>query len=207
MMIEECRGIHPCIVSPNHLRGAFTLIIIFFLFNGCKPSTQKKVPATDIENLTIAQFPQAWEGKWKGTLVISKPNGDTTLVPMQLHILPMDTVGKWDYKIIYGKESTGTRPYELHTVDASKGHYLIDEKNSILLDAYYLGDTFYSRFSVGKFLLSTRTSLLGDQLVYEIISGNKEPINSTGGVSDEIPEVESFAIAVQQKALLSRFVE
>jgi len=182
----------------------FPLIVIILLSTGCKQSEEKVQVDSDAIAKQKQEFPKDWEGQWKGTLIISKPNGDTTQIPMQLHILPKATAGKWDYKIIYGNKTTGTRPYELHTIDASKGHYQIDEKNSIILDAYYIGNTLYSRFDVGTSLLSTRLSKQGELINYEIISGRKKPINTTGGTSDDIPEVGSYNIVVQQKALLSR---
>jgi len=176
------------------------LICSTCLILSCK---QPHGDSTFIESQQEIDFPHDWEGKWYGTLVISKLNGDTTQVPMQLHILPQDSSWYWDYVIVYGNSKTGTRNYELLPVEGSKGHYRIDEKNSIILDAYYIGNTLYSRFSVEKSLISTRTALTGNKLHYEILSGRKNSISTTGG-KDDIPEVNSYEFVVQQKAVLER---
>lgn len=126
-------------------------------------------------------------------------------VPMQLYYAENDTLNDgWDWHIIYGADvEAGRRAYTLHTRDAAKGHYVIDEHNGIILDAHLLGGTLYSRFVVAGNLLTTMTRKQGNQIIFEIISGKQEPTNITGNI-DDIPEVQSFNINVQQRAVLSR---
>ena len=153
-------------------------------------------------------FPESWTGKWGGTLEIYNAKGLARELPMQLHILPIDSTNRYSWGIIYGEDvEKGLRDYELMPVDTSMGHYQVDEKNGIILDAFLLGDKLFERFEVMGSLLLTTTELRGDQLHWEIISGSLEPILTTGGgehEGEEIPPVNGYSIVVLQRAVLSR---
>lgn len=180
----------------------FTIISsIILIFCTCQSTPDTPTLPTESSD----NFPEDWLGTWAGTLVISKPGGDTMQVPMQLYYAENDTLRDgWDWHIIYGANvEAGRRAYTLHTRDAPKGHYAIDEHNGIILDAHLLGGTLYSRFAVADNLLTTMTRKQGNQMIFEIISGKQAPANTTGNI-DDIPEVQSFNIHVQQRAVLSR---
>ena len=151
-------------------------------------------------------FPQNWEGKWTGELSIYNAKGLTQSIPMELHILPIDSSENYTWTIIYGADkAAGARPYEIKVVDAEKGHYVVDEHNSILLDAYLIGGKLFERFSVmGNMLLAT-TEVRDGIMYYEIISGSEKSIRTTGAEEvdgQEIPAVGSFPIVVRQYAEL-----
>lgn len=153
-------------------------------------------------------FPQAWEGIWKGDLAIYNAKGLAQKIPMELHILPIDSSDNYTWKIIYGEDKVaGLRPYELKVVDAQKGHYVVDEQNSIALDAFLLGGKLFERFSVmGSMLLAT-TEVRDSVMYYEIISGSETPLHTTGDTvidEEEIPAVGAFPIVVRQYATLKR---
>lgn len=187
----------------KHIIFLFSFSIM--LWQACVPVV-KNLPSDSTTTAPAnSQFPESWLGTWAGTLIISKPNGDTIQVPMQLHYATNDTLDKgWDWHIIYGKDiEKGRRAYTLHEKNADMGHYVIDEHNGIILDCYLLGNTLYSRFAVADNLLTTMTRKTADLIIFEIISGKQTPVNSTGNI-DDIPEVSSYNINVQQKAVLSR---
>ena len=154
--------------------------------------------------LALAQsFPADWEGTWEGDLKIFQANQEVQRVNMALQIEPIsDSV--WTWVIQYGPEETGRRDYQLLRVNQATGHYAIDEKNGILLDAYYQAGTLYSRFSVMKGLLTSRIQWVDGTLSYEIISGPLEPVAETGGTSEEVPPVQSYGIPTLQRAILTR---
>lgn len=153
-------------------------------------------------------FPHTWQGIWQGELNIYQASGATQSIPMELHILPLENSDRFSWAIIYGEDKeAGKRPYELMVVDAEKGHYAIDEKNSIILDSYLIHDTFISRFEVQNNLLSTKVRKEGDRLIFEIAAGKGTSIRNSGGLTvkkEVIPEVQSFPIGVIQRAVLSR---
>lgn len=157
-------------------------------------------------------FPATWAGKWSGTLEIFAPQGLVQSLPMQLHILPQDTTDRYTWSIIYGEDlEKGLRAYELVPVDTAIGHYQVDEKNGIILDAFLLGGKLFERFEVMGSLLLTMTELRGEALHWEIISGSLEPIQTTGGIEAEpgneeeaIPPVNGYSIKVLQRAILTK---
>ena len=168
------------------------------------------INAQDTTSLTDAAsgFPQTWAGQWAGDLEIFTPNGLSQTVPMELHILPIDGTTNYTWTIIYGADKeAGKRPYELQPVDPEKGIYLIDEKNSIKMEAYYYSGKLYSRFEVMGNLLLIAVEKQGEELIYDIISGKLEPVSLTGKEvveGEEIPEVKTYPIGVRQRAVLNK---
>lgn len=155
-----------------------------------------------------ADFPYGWVGIWKGELEIHKAEGLQQSLPMQLHILPTDTTGRYSWLIIYGPDDPANRRnYLLETIDKDNGHYQIDEQNSIALDAYFINNKLFSRFSVMGNLLLSSYELQNDELVFEIVSGSLTPASQTGDVTvdgNEIPPVDAFPVGVVQRAVLRR---
>ena len=153
-------------------------------------------------------FPASWQGEWAGTLEIFTAAGKVQELPMELHILPADAPGKYSYAIVYGEDkTTGLRPYELVTLDDEKGFYLIDEKNSIRMEAYLLGGKLYQWFEVQGTLIFSTTELAGDELIWELVSGQANPASVPGGgdfEGEEIPPVKTFPVNVLQKAKLRK---
>ena len=90
----------------------------------------------DSHSLINYVFPDDWLGNWLGDLRIYNSQGLKQTIPMSLELSKTDTIGKFNWAIIYGQDSTAQkRDYQLIEIDSSKGHYLIDEKNGIFLDA------------------------------------------------------------------------
>jgi hypothetical protein len=154
-------------------------------------------------------FPASWAGDWKGQLEIFTATGKVQELPMELHIHPLDTVPEaYTFQIVYGEDKvTGNRPYELVTVDAAKGLYLMDEKNSIKMEAYYVNGKLIQWFEVEGTLLYTTTELVGDALHWEIVSGSSTPASTTGNQQvggEEVPPVKTYPVGAMQRAVLRR---
>lgn len=160
---------------------------------------------------TIAQngpynFPITWIGEWTGELVIFSSTGEQQRTQMNLNIQPIDTSDHYTWEIIYG-EGADQRPYELITIDAQKGHYQVDEKNSIVLDLYHFAGKLCSRFEVMGNLLSITYEKIGNEIIFEVLSGKEDAPVITGGEKiggNEIPKVASYPIAVRQIARLTK---
>lgn len=150
-------------------------------------------------------FPQSWEGIWKGDLQIYNNQGLATTLPMEIHILP-DTANTWKWKIVYAPKDKpkDERPYTLRVIDASKGHYVTDENNSIVLDAYYIGGTFWSWFEVEGTRLLVMERLEGKNLIMEIVFSGAKALNVTGGKDEDTPPASSFEVKGAHKAILKR---
>lgn len=154
------------------------------------------------------EFPAAWSGEWEGELSIYRGPQKVDSLPMELHILPIDTLDRYSWTIIYGEDKVkGRRSYSLMVIDAETGHYAIDEHNSIILDAYLNAGKFYSCFSIDKSMVVSITELVGDSLTYEFLSGNLDPVRVSGDTvhqGDTIPAVSSYAVPMRHLAILRR---
>lgn len=151
------------------------------------------------------QFPRDWEGIWKGYLNIHSAQGLLTQMPMELHILPKDSV-RWTWKIVYAPKNKDKdiRNYELIIKDKKNNHYAIDEKDGIVLDAFFTGGTFISKFEVQGAMITSMEHFEGEDLVMELIASDSKAINHTGGKGDEIPPVSSYRINSYHKAKLKK---
>lgn len=153
-------------------------------------------------------FPKSWEGNYKGELQIFGVDSARIKLPMKLDILQKsDSV--YQFKISYdfkGKEDI--RDYELKIVDAKSGKYVIDEKNTIVIEAYYKMGILTSFFEVmDSYIISTYTKM-NDDLIFEIISADGKNPKSSGNAkfeSEDIPEVKSYLVNGRQKAVLIKY--
>jgi hypothetical protein len=154
-------------------------------------------------------FPDSWAGIWKGKLEIYTAAGKVQELPMALEILPTDSSGTYHWRIIYGEDrETGLRDYLLKTLNADLGLYLLDEQNSIEIEAYYIGGKLFQQFAVANSLLFCTNELIGeDTLIWEIIVSPRQILRTTGGASEEnpeFPEVDVFQLQTCQRALLKK---
>lgn len=149
------------------------------------------------------KFPEEWVGEWEGTLNLYNAKGKFMEVYTGLHILPLGE-GRYSWTIIYGEgEKRDERKYEIYAQDSAKGHFRTDEKNTIVLDDFLIGNTLYSRFEVMGNLLLTAYRKDGEKITFEVVSGKIAPIETTGG-QDSIPAVNSYGISTMQRAVLHR---
>ncbi|MEL6636356.1 MAG: hypothetical protein AAFW73_02950 [Bacteroidota bacterium] len=155
-------------------------------------------------------FPESWVGVWTGELTISGPQGPVQQLPMELHILPLDTVDRFSWTIIYGEDKeAGARKYQLQVIDRAKGLYAVDELNSIVLESYYRPNKLFSRYLVGEIMILITNEVRGDTMTFEVIAGGSEPVSITGDTTlvvdgESIPEVRTYPIGATQKATLTR---
>ena len=149
-------------------------------------------------------FPESWVGEWKGELHIYNVEGLAQKINMEVHIGPTETDDRWKWTLIYELDTVrDERKYELVTVDAEKGHYQIDEKNSIVLDAFLFDNTLSSRFSVGKSLLIVNYSLEAGQLRFEIFAGRTDNTEETGKEIEDGGPIFSYKLQGMHRAKLS----
>lgn len=142
-----------------------------------------------------------------GELEIFNSKGLTQKLPMELHILPIDTSDNYSWTIIYGEDKVaGKRDYEIVPVHPEYGLYQVDEKNSIVIEGNLIGNAFYQRFEVmNTMLLSVVERISEDKLSWSIISGGAKEVSTTGGETidnEEIPPVSAYSVLSVQKAIL-----
>lgn len=171
---------------PFHL-----LIILTQLFSLAAPQTQQP------------EFPREWMGKWKGQMTWYQGKQQQQQVAMQLHIQATDSVDQYSWRIIYG-EGKDNRPYTLKAFDKKKGHWLVDEHNSIVLDLFQIGPKLTGSFTVDGNTIVNNYSLAGDSLLVEFYNIQEKPIAITGGRDSTIPKIKSYGMRSYQRAILKK---
>jgi len=148
---------------------------------------------------------EPWLGEFAGILTMYSTTKAPSTIPMSIKNFATDTLGTYGWFLIYGEdEKSGTRSYYLKEVDAAKGHYVVDEKNSILLDSYLIGNKLISNFEVeGVSITSIYTLLDKDTISFEIIAGKSDNPNITGG-QDEISTVTVNSVSGYHYGKLKR---
>ena len=181
----------------------FLIITLLFLTN-CKST---KITSFKGENIKIENFPKDWIGNYKGNLQIYSVDSIAMNLEMKLNITKKtDSVYNWTINYNFkGKEDI--RAYELQILDIKKGHYIIDEKNSIKIDAFYRNKIFTSFFKVmNSFIVATYTKE-NDRIIFEIISATDKKTSITGNTKhndEDIPEVITYFVNGRQKAILEK---
>jgi hypothetical protein len=107
---------------------------------------------------SAAGLPDSWTGNWKGPCEITGSNPYAGAeVQAKLSIKKAGYL-EWAYHLEYVMSANGAgsgevRPYVLRHVSGS--HYVLDERNGILLDHYLEGNKLFSSFSVGGNVIFT----------------------------------------------------
>lgn len=171
--------------------------ICFLLVSTIVLLTIRQVPAQSI--------PVKITGNYRGELMIRTSSGQIQTTAMQLEIGLLEK-GTFSWNILYGSGGEDVRKYILKPADTATGSYIIDEQNSILLDAWWDGSTLSSIFDVQGSLLLVTYTFQENSVLFEIIVTQTSRGKITGGQpgSEEIPPVTSYPVSVRQTATLYR---
>lgn len=148
------------------------------------------------------EFPKSWEGKWRGELNIydSKSVKPVMNLQMELEIKPV-TDSIWSWNIHYITEKPDLREYELRKTG---NQWIIDEKNGIRLTQTLIGNRLSSSFSLGKTLLISSYWLENNQMNFEIVVTNLDPLSATGLGNEESPAVSNHPVNTYHRAVMQR---
>lgn len=152
------------------------------------------------------EFPDAWNGTWKGELSWYTPGAKTPQsVAMEIIIAPVqDSTDQFHWEMVYAGNYEAKRSYVLQAVDKSKGKWMIDEKNGILLEQFLFGNQLTGVFTVQDATIVNSYRVDQDQMTVEFTSFRLSPGMSSGGQSEDIPPVESYTVYSYQRAVLKR---
>jgi hypothetical protein len=179
------------------------ICLISFTSVGQLQTSSKSVPPSSGEPVG------AFIGNWKGRLqwiVAGKPTQEFT---MQLRIQPADTAGQYTWQIIYGDDNKDNRPYILKPVDTAKGHWVVDERDGIILDSYLHGNCMHGAFSVmGNTIVDNycvETDTAGHyRMKVEFFSIKLDDKKQSGKGTEDVPTVLSYRVASYQTGILTK---
>ena len=152
-------------------------------------------------------FPVQFLGHWQSELEWYKTGvKEPRKIQMQLIVRPSDSTNQYTWQIVYGNKGEDYRPYILKPVDTANGHWVIDERDGIVLDQYWTGSRLNGAFTVQGSTIINSYWIEEDRLMIEFFSISTKPVNKTGDSGKETPSVESYHVKSFQKAIL-RLVE
>lgn len=151
------------------------------------------------------RFPADWSGTWKGSCQSVSPGKTNDPFNMNLTVKPLpNKPTAWTWIIEYsGKNLSQTRSYEMQQQNARQGHYVVDEKNGIFLDTFWVGErTLLEQFAVGDSNLTVKHRLLdNNQMEVEFMIFGRTTIRDSAAGTNE---VQSYGLQTYQQCLLKR---
>ncbi len=181
------------------------LSVIALMAPESRAEPEPAVPPGKTPSTGKPAFPASWVGQWKGaarSAIRGAPDREFT---MELHVAPIPDRDAYTWTIVYGEgERRRVRAYEIAPVDAAAGHFRIDEKNSILIDAYLLGNALHSRFDVQNSSIDVRYVMQDGGIDVSLTTYAKSPPVTTSGGKNRIPEVLSYDLKAVQTARLTK---
>jgi hypothetical protein len=149
-------------------------------------------------------FPQQFIGKWKGELQWMVAGKPTQKFKMQLNILPTDSANQYTWQIIYGDAGKDNRPYILKAIDTAKGHWIVDERDGIILDSYVHGNCIHGAFTVQGNTIVDNYCVTGNKMNVEFFSIKLADKKQSGKGTDEVPFVDSYRVGSYQMGVLTK---
>lgn len=173
------------------------LIILYFLLFFCFTAN---VHAQDKR----VDFPENFIGHWKGKLNWVRARKATQQFSMQLKIARTDSADIYSWTIIYGDSSKDERPYILTPVDKSKNHWIIDERNGIILDNYVAGNCFQGIFTVSGNTILDNYCIEYGKMSVQFFAIKMADKTTTGKGTEDSPTVDSYRMSGYQYGLLEK---
>lgn len=149
-----------------------------------------------------------WQGLWAGTCRSIRPGGPAQEFKTSLNIRPISADGRrYSWTLTYGAvggRERQVRSYEIVAVDPARGHYLIDEKNGLKLDAYMVANQIFMPFAIGRVLITAKYVRMNGGVVMELPSFPVQPSRQTCLRSNPETCARSFALSSLQLCFLRR---
>jgi hypothetical protein len=149
-------------------------------------------------------FPASFTGKWKGKLQWAVAGKPTREFSMQLNILPADTAGQYSWQIIYGDDNKDNRPYLLKPADSNSNHWVIDERDGIILDSYVHGNCLQGAFTVNQNTIIDNYCIENGRMRVEFFTVKLGDKKQSGKGTEDVPFVNSYRIGGYQWGILEK---
>jgi hypothetical protein len=186
---------------------SFYFVAFFILFHAisfAQIENSKSSTAARAYAKCDAVFPKCFIGNWKGQLQWMVNGKPTQTFTMQLRIQSTDSVNQYSWQIIYGDENKDNRPYILKPVDTTKGHWIVDENDGIILDSYVHGNAIHGAFTVQGNTIVDNYKVENDKMYVEFFSIKLGDKKQSGKGTGDTPFVDSYKISSYQTGVLTR---
>jgi len=150
-------------------------------------------------NLKAQSFPERCEGNWKGNLFIWSQGVMSQNLTVHLTVQKLtDSLNGWIWKTTYFGDLIDPviKDYTLHEGDTRNGIYVLDEGDGIKLLNYVFGDKMFCVFSYKRTMLTSSYELVGENLIFEVTSGNK--------INRKKKHVRNFSVDFLQGVIFTR---
>jgi hypothetical protein len=145
-----------------------------------------------LTSLTAYASPEEWTGTWVGTCISDNYNTDNATTPYDIKVnIAVNNSQTLDWSIQYPPEAA--RKYQLKLQNDLAGHYILDEKNGILIDQFYGAAHLRELYVVNGKIFTGSTTKSGDVLTMEHTSYWANPLHQTSLPDGSFP-VSSYAL-------------
>lgn len=144
-------------------------------------------------NATQAQnsFTDGCLGTWKGTMYIYSKGILKDSVPVRLTVAKTASPDAWTWKTEYlSTKLPMVKDYMLRLKDAATNKYVTDEGGGIELTDYLFGNKLYSVFETNGVLLTSTYELRGNDLIFEVTSGKKQPSSADAVINHPVNNLQ-----------------
>lgn len=111
-----------------------------------------------------------WKGEWTGTCEFANYNTDNPMAPLSMRLVvePVNEA-RVLWTIQYGGEPA--RNYEMRKHPSGlDGHYILDEKNGILIDRFLIGHELRDLYTINGRAFTNTTKFEGDRILVTSVS-------------------------------------
>lgn len=145
-------------------------------------------------------------GLYKGNLNVSNYTGSLQNIPMEIQLKKTATEGEFSYEIMYLiNNKKDIRKYMIKTIDLERGHYVIDQRNGLVLQGNLIHNTIFSTFEMNNNIMNSKLQFKNEgKIAFEIVVVTKQNGYDTGGKEKSGPAAKSYTTTIVQRALLTR---
>ena len=155
-----------------------------------------------VNAITLHAFNEDWSGQWVGSCNANNYNTDNPVAPYQMNLTISEVDSKTlSWSIQYPPQSV--RRYQLKQQADILGHYVLDEKNGILIDQFYSDNVLRELYLVNGRFFTGVSIKTGDVLIVEHTSFWSNPLRTTSLEDGSFP-VKSFALRDHTKCILNK---
>ncbi len=147
----------------------------------------------------------AWKGVWKGACRLTPAHDGIAQFAASLTIAGGVGDGRLRWRLQYEIGGGDVRDYEIATVDEAAGHYAIDEKNGLVLDAVLSDGVLYAPFTINAMLITATYAVGADgTMIANMPAFGDEPVRETCLTGQPQTCARSFLLKSTQHCTLNR---